>query len=138
LENLLVISLTLAAGLGLRQLLRERADEAAQALNTFVIYVALPAVILVAVPRLTLASDSWLLIVTPWLTLAVSALLVLVAARRFAWSRATTGALLLVVPLGNTSFIGIPLTAAWLGPNAVPLAVVYDQQSLSSLSPLFR
>jgi hypothetical protein len=127
LENLLVIAFTLAAGLGLRQLLRERADDAAQALNTFVIYVALPAVILVAIPRLTLTSDTWLLVATPWLTLAVSALLVLIAARRFAWSRPTTGALLLVVPLGNTSFLGIPLTAAWFGPDATPLAVVYDQ-----------
>ncbi len=126
-ENLLVIAFTLVAGLGLRQLLRERADEAARTLNTFVIYVALPAVILVAVPRLTFTADTWLLIATPWLTLAVSALLVLAAARRFAWSRSTTGALLLVVPLGNTSFLGIPLTAAWLGPDAVPLAVVYDQ-----------
>ena len=35
--------------------------------------------------------------------------------------------LLLCVPLGNTSFLGYPLTRAMLGEAALPFAVVYDQ-----------
>jgi predicted permease len=37
------------------------------------------------------------------------------------------GALLLCVPLGNTSFVGIPIIAALRGDDAVRYAVLYDQ-----------
>jgi malate permease and related proteins len=35
--------------------------------------------------------------------------------------------LLLTVALGNTSFLGYPLTRALIGEHALPYAVVYDQ-----------
>src|SRR3546814_14311018 len=37
------------------------------------------------------------------------------------------GVLLLIVVLGNTSFLGYPLVRALLGESALPYAVVYDQ-----------
>lgn len=126
-QNILVVALTLIAGLLLRHVLRERAASTAQALNSFVIHVALPALVLVAIPRLQAVDGAWLLVATPWVTLIVSATLVTLVARRLGWSREVTGALLLVVPLGNTSFLGLPLIGAWLGDEALPLAIVYDQ-----------
>jgi malate permease and related proteins len=41
--------------------------------------------------------------------------------------RVTTGTLLLVVPLANTSFLGFPAVEALLGADHLPPAVVYDQ-----------
>lgn len=134
-QSLLVVGLCLAAGLGLRWLPAFPAATAAAVLNAFVLYVPLPALILVQVPRLRMAgaassgafAEVLAPILVPWLLLGFAVVAVLAAARAFRWSRATTGALLLVVPLGNTSFLGIPLTSAWLGPAAVPYAVLYDQ-----------
>jgi malate permease and related proteins len=39
----------------------------------------------------------------------------------------TSGTLLLVVPLANTSFLGFPAVEALLGADHLPAAVVYDQ-----------
>jgi predicted permease len=50
-----------------------------------------------------------------------------VAARAFAWPRPVLGALLLCVPLGNTSFLGLPMLSALRGPEAVQYGLLYDQ-----------
>jgi len=48
-------------------------------------------------------------------------------ARLLVWDRPTTGCLLLVVPLGNTSFLGIPMVKVFFGEAAIPYVVLYDQ-----------
>ena len=102
-------------------------DEGAEGLNRFVIYVCMPALILELVPKLALRRELIVLVAVPWLLLAVAVPLVLAAARTLRLSREATGALLLCVPLGNTSFLGYPMVGALLGEPAVRLAVVYDQ-----------
>jgi hypothetical protein len=57
----------------------------------------------------------------------VSALLVLILARLWQWSKPTLCVLLLLVPLGNTSFVGIPLIKALIGESAIGYAILYDQ-----------
>lgn len=126
-RNLLVVGICLALGLLLQRVSAFPGRHAAAVLNAFVVYVALPALILVAVPRIEAGPGLLAPILVPWVVLAVSALLVLLAARARGWSRRVRGALLMVVPLANTSFLGIPLTEAWLGRAAVPWAVLYDQ-----------
>jgi hypothetical protein len=101
--------------------------EADKALSQFVIHVSLPALILVQVRRLAIDATVLAPILMPWGMLVASAGIILLAARLFHWSRASTGALLLIVPLGNTSFLGIPMVELFLGPEAIPYAVVYDQ-----------
>ncbi len=96
-------------------------------LNLFVIHVSLPALVLLKIPGLTFSSRLLAPLITPWLMLALSACIVLVCARLFRWQRATTGCLLLLVPLGNTSFLGIPMVRAFFGDQAVPYALLYDQ-----------
>jgi len=63
----------------------------------------------------------------PWGLLLVSSLLVWVVSRRLGWSREITAVLLVLLPLGNTSFLGFPLVEALLGAEYLSLAVVYDQ-----------
>jgi predicted permease len=81
----------------------------------------------VRVPRLELSTDLLILGWMPWAMLAISAALVLGASRVLKWSRPVTGALLLLVPLGNTSFLGIPMVQAYFGDLGIPYAVLYDQ-----------
>jgi predicted permease len=99
----------------------------AEVLNLFVIYVSLPALVLVNVPKLVFTAGLMATIITPWVMLLVSVALVLIAVRLFKWSRQVKGALLLIVPLGNTSFLGIPMVEAFYGQDAIPYALMYDQ-----------
>ena len=96
-------------------------------LNLFVIYISLPALILVKIPQLTFSVQLLVPTIMPWAMLIISALLILILSRVFGWSRPVTGCLLLLVPLGNTSFLGIPMVKAFFGDHAIPYALLYDQ-----------
>lgn len=102
-------------------------DDAAAALNLVVLYVCLPAAILLYAPRLEFEWALAGLVAVPWTVLAAGSLLVLAAARLFRFGRASTGVLLLLVTLGNTSYLGFALVPALAGDDALRYAVVYDQ-----------
>jgi malate permease and related proteins len=102
-------------------------DTGADALNRFVVYVSLPALVLHAIPQLAWDSSLLVLAIVPWATAAVGVLASWLVVRAFDLSRPVAGALLLCVPLGNTSFLGLPLLAALRGPDAVRYGLVYDQ-----------
>ncbi|WP_211197894.1 AEC family transporter [Permianibacter fluminis] len=125
-ENLLLIAICLAIGVILR-ISRRVGDDVAHALNAYVIHVALPAVVLHQVPAMQFTAQLLFPALLPWLLLAVSAGAVLLLARYCQWSKAITGALLLVVPLGNTSFLGFPLVQSFWGEAGLPVAIIYDQ-----------
>ncbi|ACH38406.1 membrane transport protein, putative [Citrifermentans bemidjiense Bem] len=101
--------------------------DSAQVLNIFALYVSLPAVILLKVPQIVFSPEIAIAAALPWGLLAFSASLVLLAARLWNWERPVTGVLLLVVPLGNTSFLGIPMVQAFFGPAGLPYLIIYDQ-----------
>ena len=100
---------------------------AAETLNLVVLYVCLPAAILIYVPRLHVDASLAGVIATPWLLAVATVALVMLATRLFRFRREETAVLLLCVALGNTSFIGYPMVRALLGEHALPYAVVYDQ-----------
>jgi len=124
--NFLLIFICLGAGMILQRR-RDVPPSAAHALNLYVIYIALPALVLAQMPKLRFSAELLVPIAMPWLLLAFGAVLVLIGQRLFSWSREVTGCLLLCVPLGNTSFLGIPMVIAFFGPEFVPYAVIYDQ-----------
>jgi len=99
----------------------------AEVLNAVVLYVCLPAAVLLYVPRLQFDPSVLGIVVTPWLLGVATVLLVTLAARLFDFRRDQYAVLLLCVALGNTSFIGYPMVRALLGEEALPFAVVYDQ-----------
>lgn len=102
-------------------------DSAPATLNLVVLYVCLPAAILLYAPRLVFERDLLGLIAVPWLVLVASSALVLALARLMRFDRAATAALLLLVALGNTSYLGFALIPALAGAGALRYAVVYDQ-----------
>lgn len=102
-------------------------DNSAMVLNAFVLYVALPALILKSIPLLSFSSALYVPVVTPWFLLIFVILLTLFLSKIFHWSREVTGALLIILPLGNTSFLGYPMTEALFPLEGMPYAVVYDQ-----------
>jgi hypothetical protein len=116
----------LAAGAALARA-RIVPEGAPETLNQIVLYVCLPASILLHAPKLSLDAAVVGVVLIPWLLLGASAALVWLAARALRLRDEATGVLLLAVPLGNTSFLGYPLVEALLGPHALPYAVLYDQ-----------
>ena len=79
-ENFILTIAFLLIGMGLRRLPRFP-RETAQVLNLFVIHVSLPALILLKVPQLTFSRDILAPVMMPWAMLAVSAGIILLAAR---------------------------------------------------------
>lgn len=100
---------------------------APEVLNLVVLYVCLPAAVLIYVPRLQVDVSLLGVIVTPWILAVATVLLVGLATRQFGFRPDEHAVLLLCVALGNTSFIGYPMVRALLGEDALPYAVVYDQ-----------
>ena len=125
-DSFFVIALGLAAGIFLRRF-SIMPDNASNVLNLYVIWFALPALILTYIPAFEFELSALLPMLVAWSVLAISAMLVLLLVRWFGWSRSTQCVLLLLVPLGNTSFVGIPMVNALIGEEAIPYAVLYDQ-----------
>ncbi|HSK46559.1 MAG TPA: AEC family transporter, partial [Coriobacteriia bacterium] len=100
--------------------------EDARPLNAVIIYVGLPAFVFGAVHGAELTVDAFRLIALSWLVFAVLFGLALLLARLLRLRPERAGGFVLAASLGNTGFIGYPLTAALLGAGAVPLAVFYD------------
>lgn len=124
--NFILIAVFVLLGLLFRRL-KAFPPDTAQTLNMFALYISLPAVILLKVPLLSFSREMLVGAVMPWAMLLLSAALVLLAARACGWSRPTTGVLLLVVPIGNTSFMGVPMVSAFFGASGLPYLIIYDQ-----------
>ncbi|WP_295055243.1 AEC family transporter [Sulfuricurvum sp.] len=97
----------------------------AKSLNFFVIYVSLPATVLTQVPKIHFDFSALGVILMPWLLLPIVIVFVIVMTRNH--PPHVRAALLLVMPLGNTSFVGIPIVHTLLGEGAIPYVLMYDQ-----------
>jgi len=98
-----------------------------QRLNQFIISCIIPALILLRVPSIHLVPELSIIIVMSWLAVTISALLIILFAKKMRWSKSITGALLMTAVLGNTSYLGFPMVKLMLGESALPLAIIYDQ-----------
>ncbi len=97
------------------------------ALNWWVLRIALPALVLELVPKLAISSHLWFPAATVWLGFLGAWLVFGFLGPRLGWSRGRTGAVILVCGLGNTTFLGYPLVEALVGHDALGYAVVADQ-----------
>ncbi len=125
-ENFILIGIFVGIGALFRRL-QVFPSQTAHVLNMFALYVALPAVILIKVPQIQFSHEMILPAVLPWVMLLFSAVLVLWGGRLFQWSKDVIGVLLLVVPIGNTSFMGVPMVTAFFGGKGIPPLIIYDQ-----------
>ena len=102
-------------------------DNTAEVLNLYVIYAALPGVIFSKVPGLEFSADLLIPVIIPWVLLAFSAVFIFLIGRALNWRKEIVGALLVCVPLGNTSFFGFPMIEAFYGSDAIAYGLLYDQ-----------
>ena len=134
--NIILLAICLLAGIGLKKTGRFPAATPA-ALNGFIIHISLPALTILHIHNLAL--DSSLLLTTgmAWLLFGSAWLIFGVAGRVFKLDRETTGALILVAGLGNTSFVGLPMIEAYFGKEFLGVGIIADQLgSFMALSTL--
>jgi predicted permease len=120
-----MIFVWIAGGLAARRL--GAGDRAFAALNKFIVWVPLSALVLISLHRLQWESTYWAPVSMAWLAFAGAVAFFVLLGKRFGWPAKTVGALVMTGGLGNTAFVGYPLIRAIYGERAMPLAVLIDQ-----------
>jgi hypothetical protein len=125
-NNLILLVLCFVAGMLLRST-RRMPDNAPATLNSFIIHVSLPALTLLYIHELHLSGDVVLTALMAWIVFGLSAGFFWLMGRWLQLPRKTTGALIVVGGLGNTSFFGLPMVEAFYGKEGLATAIVADQ-----------
>lgn len=125
-ENVALLVSCLAIGIGLRRGGR-LPENAAAALNGFIIHISLPALIILYVHQLKIDSSLLYPVAAPWMLFGLGLALFVTVAKLARWSAPTTGALILSGSLANTSFVGLPMIEAFYGVGFLGLGILIDQ-----------
>jgi malate permease and related proteins len=133
--SFLLIAICLIAGMVLRSsgILPENSHKG---INAWILYIALPAVALLYIPAITWNRTLLLPLTMPLLVWIGAWFTLKLCARFFAFDKGTHTVLLLTAGLGNTSFVGFPLTQAYFGDEGLRIAVICDQIGFIVLSTL--
>jgi len=123
--TILTFTAIVAVGVVLREAGVLRREDA-HPINAVIIYAGLPAFIFKAVHGAELRQDLWGVVAVAWAVFAVTALLAWVAARALKLPKVVAGGFIIAAALGNTGFIGYPITEELFGTTALPEAIFYD------------
>jgi len=121
--------LTFTAIVGVGALLRATGvltSADAKPINALIIYVGLPAFIFRAVHGAALRSDLWGVVAIAWIVFAAVLVMAWIVARALKLPRRIAGGFMIAAALGNTGYIGYPITQAVLGSARLPEAIFYD------------
>jgi len=124
--NFALIFLCISAGMAMSRA-KMLPEGAHKSVNAWVLYVALPALALRFVPEIEWTIHLMLPALTPFMVWIGAWLFVQIYDRKKRLSPASRTALLITCGLGNTSFIGFPMIAAFFGESEIHHAVVIDQ-----------
>jgi len=125
-SNIILLFLCMLIGLALRRYGRVP-DNAHTAINGFVINVSLPALTLLQIHGIKLHSTLLYAIAMPWLLFFFAVLFFWGLSRVLHFTPGTTGGLILVAGLGNTSFVGLPMIETFYGVHGMPIGILIDQ-----------
>ena len=123
----LAIAVSVAAGLLAERRWGERAQAASRTSLTVLLWTVLPFVTFFTLARLEITAGVGAGLALGYLELAiVGALAWVVSTRVVGLSRPQTGALMVVVVLANTGYLGVPLIGALLGRDDLAPAIAFD------------
>jgi len=125
-ENFILIILCVSIGY-LFQKLRVFPRRTSSILNQFVLYISMPAMILLEIPTMEISVHMLIPIIVAWSVMSITAVMVFYISKYMKFSREVTGSLMIVTVLGNTSFLGIPFLSAYYGQESMSYLLVYDQ-----------
>lgn len=125
-SNLILLFLCLFLGFFLRKT-KLFPENGHLALNAFVINISLSALSLYYIPKITLSFEIVFPVAVAWLNIFLAIAFFAVLGRRFNWSKAVIGALIMCAGFGNTSFVGIPVIQSLFGENGLKTVMLVDQ-----------
>ncbi len=100
--------------------------EDAHVLNNIIIYIALPALIFMAIYRAKLSASFLYVSAIALLTTSILVGLAYLAARFFKLDKTLTGTFMLVAAVGNTGYIAYPLLISLFGEKGFVRGIFYD------------
>lgn len=125
-SNIILLFVCLAIGVLIRKSGRFP-DNSHVALNSFIIYISLPALTLSLIHTVKLQPTLLYAVAMPWLLFLAGAVFFWSIAKAMRFSPQTTGGLMLTGGLGNTSFVGLPMIAAFYGTTGMAVGILIDQ-----------
>ena len=125
-SNFLLLAICLIAGMLFRYAGRLPAN-APSVFNGFILYLSLPGLILSQMQQVRFDKEAIFPVLMPWLLFVLSSLIFVTLGKVLKWERKTTGTVILMTGLGNTSFVGIPMLEAIYGPESIKTGVLLDQ-----------
>ena len=100
--------------------------EDAHVLNNVIIYIALPALIFMAIYRAKLSASLLYVSVIAMITTSLLAILAYLVARSLKLDKRLTGTFVLVAAVGNTGYIAYPLLISLFGEEGFVRGIFYD------------
>ncbi|MDI9257242.1 AEC family transporter [Flavobacterium sedimenticola] len=125
-DNILLVFVCLIMGLGMQKV-ATFPKNGHLALNQFVIYIALPALALYYIPKVTVSTDLLYPIGVAWIGFLFSFLFFYTLGKKMGWPNRLIGCLVITAGLGNTSFVGFPIIQALYGEEGLKTAIMVDQ-----------
>jgi hypothetical protein len=125
-SNIILLFLCMTIGMMLRRAGR-LPDNSHVVLNTFIVYVSLPALTLVQIHGVKMQPALFYAVAMPWLLFLVGAGFFWSIARSMKLTPQTTGGLMLTGGLANTSFVWLPMIAAFYGASGLGIGILIDQ-----------
>jgi predicted permease len=116
------------------------AQKSASKVQSYLIYIVLPALALLYIPAIQPSWGLLLPISVAWFTFLMSWAIFGLLGKKFHWGKNVTGCLIIVAGLANTSFLGFPVIEGLYGKEGLATALLIDQGGsfllVSSLSIL--
>jgi predicted permease len=125
-SNIVLLFVCLAIGMLLRKF-KSAPENAHIPINTFIIYVSLPALTVVQLHGVQLQPSLIYAVAMPWLLFLAGAAFFWSVAKALKLAPETTGGLMLLGGLANTSFVGLPMIDAFYGASGMSVGILIDQ-----------
>ncbi len=96
-------------------------------LNNYIVYIAMPSIILLKIPALEFNTAMLIPAGFAWLWALLGGATMLLISRTLHFTKPLEGAAILLTILGNTSFLGYPMVQAFFNDEVLSYAIFYDQ-----------
>lgn len=131
--NFIMIAVCITAGM-IMKAARIIHPDAHKGINTWILYIALPAVSFKYLPKVVWSPAMILPVVSAVVVVAGSWCFMNIYCRHKQYSKRTRATLELAGGYSNTSFIGFPLIIAYFGEQYISIAIICDQMTFLILS----
>jgi len=125
-SNILLVIVSLLIGIALQRV-KDFPENAPKTLNGYLIYIVLPAIALLYIPRIAIGTELILPVLVAWIGFFMSWAVFSRIGKIKKWDSGTTGCIIITAGLANTSFIGIPIIEALYGAEGLKIAILIDQ-----------